>query len=339
MTSVLFLPPALDEMEPRPTAVAAPRTDDGAFIAYRERGDFDIDPPEVAEAKAPKCSGERGRDLSMLSLCVGTSPMQPLISRQLDGAHFAPEFYVQTCGHTPTIRDHDEQKNVCPSDTEMCRKPVAVVAVDNGDLGDVGKTELASIAAGLAVPLYLVSYDPQDHTAEAEIIRGGVTVARTLRGLRLALSEDQHVHEGDEHPLCATRGSKGSVARIAGWTEPLEKTLRKVPGSRHVTVHGAIICDDCGSLSAVADVRPYSEKYRRNRISTILEVAKSAGVSLVNIEHADYHPASREMNILVHSEMFDIADFSGKGSIFDAAGALYESIDAHPCNVGGTWEN
>lgn len=279
------------------------------------------------------CSGERGRNLSMTTVLSPASPLLRSLVSQCDDVHVAPWVNVQTCGHTPVVTDHQERITVCAHETPSCRDVVALVRGTARPVGSIA--ELRDIARTAGVPLYEAEYDASDHLAHANIFLDGEWTASSLREMRMSLSEDQWRHEDSKHPDCSTREGKPDRRLISSWTEPYQRTLRKVPGSRHARVDGIMVCDSCGEPVGIVDTQPYSDSHRRNRASYLAPLGLVLGVDIVLVEHADRKPMSSSVNVVRYTRGNDHAASVERGSYYDAVGALYDLIDDHRCNVGG----
>lgn len=291
----------------------------------------------VGSEKLARCAGDIGKDVAMHTGLVPPSPLNPVIAAQLDGAHFLRPFIVQTCGHTPSVTDHGERHEVCVADDDICRELTALIFAGtlNNPVLAREREALMPIADRAEVALFALQYNPLDHASPVVASRNGEKVADDLSGFRLSLTEDQFTHFGDAHPDCHNPEGRGSRSRASGWSEPFERTLRKVPTSRIVTVNGALACDECGDLIALVDVRPLSEPRRRNRVPMLLALANRLDIPVVLIEHHDNPSRSRNSRALVYRNDDWKTESVVEGSIYDMAGVLYDVIDNHPCNVGG----
>lgn len=287
--------------------------------------------------KLARCSGDSGKDVAMRTGLASPSPLNPVVAAQLDGAHFLRPFIAQTCGHTPSITDHGERHEVCDADEDICRELTALIVAGtlNHPVLAREREALMPIADRAEVALFALQYNPLDHASPVVALRNGEKVADDLRGLRLSLTEDQFTHFGDAHPDCHNPEGRSSRSRSSGWSEPFERTLRKVPTSRIVTVNEALACDACGDLIAIVDVRPLSEPRRRNRVPMLLALANRLDIPVVLIEHHDKPSRSRDSRALVYRRTDWRTESVVEGSIYDMAGVLYDVIDEHSCNVGG----
>lgn len=321
MSAPLFLAPEYEIAEPPP----APRAK----------------PTAVADPEAlARCAGDSGKDVAMRTGLMPPSPLNPVVAAQLDGAHFLRPFIVQTCGHTPSITEYGERMEVCDAGDDTCRELTALIlagTLDNPVLARQ-REALTPIAERAGAPLFALQYSPLDHASPVVATRNGEKVADDLREFRLALTADQAAHFESEHPDCHRPEGRSDRRRVSTWSEPLERTLRKVPTSRVVSVNGALACDKCGDLIALVDVRPLSESHRRNRVPYLLALAKRLDIPVVLIEHHDNPSRSRSSRALVYRDADWKTESVVEGSMYDMAGVLYDVIDGHSCsstNVGG----
>lgn len=291
---------------------------------------------ECAESLSA-CSGDAGKDISMRTNIVPSSPMHSSVAAQLEGAHFLRPFVIQTCGHTPSVAKHGSRKDVCAAGGALCREVTALIVVGTlrNPVRAVEREAIAPVAVRAGVPLFSMQYDPTDHISPVIATRNGESIARDIRGFRLSVSSAQAEHFSEAHPDCYRPEGRSDRSRVGEWSEPFERTLRKIPTSRAVTVDGGLVCDGCGDLIGIVDVRPLAEHHRRNRVSYLMPLANPLGIPVVLVEHHDHPSDTRPTRALTYRGS-DIEPVSSvEGSIHDIAGALYDVIDEHRCNVGG----